>query len=215
MKTKIIITGLIGAALLAVPLAKANSVSLEVIANGTTVYNVSATGVASGGTLEYSATIGSWNITINSFTYPFPTYGSLASADLDTSTVDVYSSSGGTLEIIFSGNDYTGVGTGILTVGGTARNMSGSYSAYYDGGNTLGAETSLIGTTTGITSGSAEGSVGSTPCSLTQDIFLTAGSGGGHASLDAELTVPDGGLTIVLLGGALAGLQMFRRKLIR
>ncbi|MGA2555647.1 MAG: hypothetical protein ABSG04_05175 [Verrucomicrobiota bacterium] len=214
MKTSYIIKGLMGVALLAAPLAEANSISLEVIANGSTVYDVTATGVASGGTLSYSATVGSWNIVVNTFTYPFPTFGTLASPDLDTSTMDAYSSTGGTLEIIFSGNDYTQIGTGVLTVGGTADNMTGIYTAYYDSGNTLGAETTLIGSTTAITGGSAQGNVGAEPNSLTQDILLTAGAGGGHASLDAELTVPDGGLTITLLGGALLGLRMFRRRLV-
>jgi hypothetical protein len=53
------------------------------------------------------------------------------------------------------------------------------------------------------------------PFSLTSKISITHGAGVRQkkTSFDASLTVPDGGVTLSMLGAALLGMGLLRRKL--
>ena len=61
------------------------------------------------------------------------------------------------------------------------------------------------------------GSPGQTtnPCALTKKIVISHGAGTQTSSGDTEVTVPDGGTTLALLGGSLLGLGALRRKLVK
>lgn len=219
-----------GAALLAAPMAKANSIGLEIIANGTAVYEdvqLTSTGLESYTT--GFAVLNGWSIQVTSKTYPMLGMGTATSPYLDTSTVDASTTSGGTLEIIFAGTDYSGAGNGaILQLNGNSRgaNVTGVYSAYANAANSVQAPVSSTEAGASLVASGAfgddafnninfqqTGSVNAeAPYSLIQDITINS-AGGVNVSFDASLTVPDGGLTLTMLGAAMVGLAVVRSKL--
>jgi hypothetical protein len=229
MSTKTtLMTGLMGAALLAAPLAKANSIGLEVIADGVIESDVVvAASAGNGGPGEetYVFNGNGWNVNITAQTYPSPTYGTLASPLMDVNTVDASTTGAGTLEIIFAGDSYTRAGGAFLSIGGTTSStISGVYSAYAQAGSlvTPGATVkaqlgspAIASTTFGGTPflAAAYGTVPNvTPYILGQDFLITA-TGIGNLSFNANLIVPDGGMTLTMLGSALVGLVGIRSKL--
>jgi hypothetical protein len=108
-------------------------------------------------------------------------------------------------------------GSFLATIGGTTAG-SVVYNTYADGGN------SLFATTLGLTSQSFNstpfsGSQSSAseilafPYSLSQEVIITQ-TGNGVTSFDATLdvgSVPEGGMTLVLLGSSLMALWAFGR----
>ena len=111
-----------------------------------------------------------------------------------------------------------------MNIGGTlAGNATLTYNLYGDAGNTALATTTLLGTEgpftgPGAFSKNGNASVGlavlGSHYSLTQQVVITA-TGAGTSSFDAEAQVPDGGTTLVLLGGSMLGLGAIRRKLVK
>jgi hypothetical protein len=226
MKTKYIITGFMGAALLAAPMAKANSIGLEIIANGTAVYDdVQPTSTGNETFTTGTTVVNGWTVYVSSVTYPALGGGTLTSPYLDTLAFSASTASGGTLEIIFAGNGYQSGGQeGLMELNGNGRgDFTGTYSAYYNTANTV--QSPVSSTETGaslIAAGDWGGSQinyqesgpvnADVPYTLTQDITITS-VGGANVSFDASLSVPDGGLTLTMLGAAMVGLAAVRSKL--
>jgi len=230
-----------GVALLAAPLSKANTIGLEIIANGQTVWDqiplINLTGQETFNT--FGIAVDGWSISVTAETFPALGEGTLSSPSMDISSIDASTSAGGTLQIIFAGNDYNPASGGVAMSlnGASSGNVSGTYSAYYNTANKVtlpvsSTETGLGGTLidTATWSGSpinvlAYGTIGAVgPYSLTQDIKITS-SGASRVSFDANLSgaavpqtpvddsnVPDGGMTLTMLGIAMLGLAAIRSK---
>ena len=166
------------------------------------------------GLVTWIGTIGVWTINVNTGVTK-PAYGDAENPYMDLNFVNGSSSSAGTLTIWFSETDFTKNGTAFAVIGGTAAGMV-SYETYYDSANALfgnsGALTNQSFGPGGFT-GAATGGPVMDPnvYSLTQKITITHGQQG-VSSGDAELTVPDSGSTIALLGAALATLGLISRR---
>ncbi len=166
------------------------------------------------GLVTWIGTIGVWNINVNTGVTK-PAFGDAENPYMDLNFVNGSSSSGGTLTIWFSETDFTKNGTAFAAIGGTTAGMV-SYETYYDSANALFGNSGALtnqGFGPGAFSGTATGGPVMDPnvYSLTQKITITHGQQG-VSSGDAELTVPDSGSTIALLGAALATLGLISRR---
>jgi len=212
MKTKNIITGLIGAALLAAPWAKANLIeltitdatSLDTVAQGALTYGA---GTASTG--GYTSLDG-WTFSINAATAPAD--GTLGNPYLEVDTILVSAVGTGNLVIAFGGTDYSNPDYASLNAQSTS--LRGTFAAYYDPANGLLVQNpaDLLASVALSPSGAlaSGGLIGSTSYSLTEVVTITGGNPG---SLDTILTVPDGGMTLMMLGTAMIGLTVVRPRL--
>jgi hypothetical protein len=163
------------------------------------------------GVIVFNGSIGVWTLNVSTgLTYPEA--GSPAAPYLDLNSLNS-STGAGTLDIYLSATDYTRPGGAVLNVGGTTAGTA-EFSAYYDPGNALFAETVEIGELEFVGpafSGTAGGPVvGGTPYSLTVEATIEHG-GRGVSSFDAELKVPEPSL-ILLMGFGLVGLWGFRKR---
>jgi len=154
--------------------------------------------------------------------------------DLSITATYVGNGSAGNPLTISFGSDNFGPTTGNLIATLTGHMISGTGNAI--GFQTLAASGSVLPTTlqpviTGTTLTSKSVALGSgsggtyfssltggplnlTSYSLDEVVVLTGNAGGSSYSIDASLvTVPDGGMTLVLLGSALSGLALIKRKL--
>jgi hypothetical protein len=123
-----------------------------------------------------------------------------------------------TLQIALSDTGFDIYGGRITTdFGGTLSGMGGSlaYGAYYDAGNALFGQGTLIGTGSsgpGAYSGSADGGWSpNAPYSVTEILTLTTGGGLTVFSGDFSVNVPEPG-TLALIGLALLGLAVAHRR---
>lgn len=153
-----------------------------------------------------------------------PGSGTAALPDLDTLSLDVKSGNG-TKQLWIKFTD-TGFGPGgnlsaFAKIGGTSQpGATVTFETYGDAGNAQFATTTLltsevfnIGASGGF-NGSAGGAMTGlgNPYSLTELIKIQ--SGAGNSSFDAELKgVPDGGVTVAMLGFGLLGVEALRRRL--
>jgi len=134
---------------------------------------------------------------------------------MDLNTVLVTGIGAGNLVVTFSGVGYTGVvGTLLNTSGssltGTAQAYGGTSDNLVDETQALLASPITLSTAVQNVVGASVGS-GTNPYSLTEVLTITGGAPG---SLDVILTeVPDGGMTLTMLGTALVGLAAVRSKI--
>ena len=106
--------------------------------------------------------------------------------------------------------------------GGTGRDVT--FNTYYDAGNVLNAETTSLTSSGTLTdppgyNSDLVGTVNQSQFSLTEVLTIAgspAGLGAGYAvdgSIGVAPSVPDGGMTVTLLGAALSGLALIRRRI--
>ncbi len=167
-------------------------------------------GLYGAGTDGFSGSVGSWNINVTTGISNSP--GGLPGLDLNS--IDEYSGSvGSTLTITFSDTGFTQNGSALADIGGTQSYSSGSTITF----NTYWNTTNLLTTSGGLTSTpfSAIDTSSINPTgtySLTEVVTITA-NGPGESSFDANVTVPDGGTTALLVGLALIGMSLAARRL--
>ncbi len=187
---------------------------------GTTTIDTSTPGM-----ISYSGTIGNnWTVNLTTGSTK-PITGSPEKPYLDLNSVNL-SSGAGDLYVFWSDTGFgPSSGTVLASISGTINGAPGStlgYSTYADlkdqariMGELLTSQSFSAGAFSGNASGVDLDTLGS-PYSLTQFIAVhhdEAGSTSYHAILDPPTTVPDGGLTLALLGFALTGVEGLRRKL--
>lgn len=186
--------------------AEANPV-LVLQSGATTTTIVGSAGVASHFQLNFAG----WAIVIDS--------GVAAPADgapgdnLDLSAQDVTGANAAALTILFSAGTYAGPASAVATVNDANVATGDVFTTYY--GPALLSTANVL--TAPLVSGTSTGTLPSAggPYYLTEKVVLGPGTAAGQVdSLDAELAlnVPDGGLTAILLGGAMAGLTLFRPR---
>lgn len=134
---------------------------------------------------------------------------------LDLNIAKAIVGAGSTLEIFYSDGVF-GPSAGGFTLGTAGPGLAtgtaiATTSAYF--GSTAFGQTTLLGTE--IDPGFISGSIEGNNYYLTIATFISGGdSGGSVTSMDSLLTVPDGGTTVMLLGAALSGLCLMRKKLL-
>jgi hypothetical protein len=146
-----------------------------------------------------------------------PQIGSGGFPDLNVNSVAA-SSGAGALTITWGDSSFGPCdGSAVATIGGATAG-SVSYATYADSAN-LPAQSMLLTSqgswNGGAFSGAAEAALTlGFPFSLTMQVVITHATQG-ISSFDAELRVPDGGLTIYLLGFAMLGLAGMRRIVVK
>jgi len=190
--------------------ATANSISLTATSGGSTL---TGTVFTPGEDIISAGSLNGWNFTVISGSTA-PAAGSLSSPYLDLNTVLVTGVGAGNLVVTFSGTDYTLAGGPALSVSGstligTAQAYGGSSDTLADESHALFASPVTLSSSAQIVYGPGVGS-SSNPYSLTEVLTITGGAPG---SLDEILTVPDGGMTLTMLGTALAGLAAVSSKI--
>jgi len=209
------------AGLLHTPYVKGNSMGL---------YASSSSGGSQTGTgnpvdiITTPGTITDWSTVTATGSYTFPpAYESL-------STLDVKSTGAGTLDIFYSVAGITTPGE-TLDISLTANNLTAGITVkdyvWTDTGNSgnnvddnaaslLGAGVSQVNNTltlTGVGAVIGSGAAPGTPYSLTEEFVITATGANQTAQFQAAATaVPDGGTTMIMLGGAFCVIGAIRRK---
>ncbi len=225
-KVKTAVLGLtmlvVGAAF--VPSAEAASIRLF---DGTTTITINDNGEPLGdvadsnpviGFVAFSGTIGVFNFVVASG-QAFPLLGSLSDPEMQLNVIAV-SNAPGTLTVSFSENGF-GPSTGQFSAtanGGTGGTVT--YQTFQDPANVRFATTAPVAALgplgpgfTGLAFGNLAAL--SAPYSLTQQLTITH-PGAAATAVTANLQgVPDGGLSLGLLGIALMGIEGVRRKVNR
>ena len=171
----------------------------------------------SAGVVTFSQSLGDFVVNVSTgLSKPTLTTGAPL---IDLNTVNVQVSGGAhTLQIGFSDTGFD-IYNGRITTdyGGTLNGIGASldYSAYYDAGNTLFGEGTLIGgggSGSGAYSGSADGGWSPNAAySVTEILTLTTGGGMTVFSGDFSVNVPEPG-TLALIGLALLGFAAAYRR---
>lgn len=194
---------------------QANSV-LELISGSTTETVTTTDGVA-----IYQGAVGGWSINVTTG-LAAPADGQAADS-IDVDSVDF--SAGGTsssLTILWSSTGYTANGAAVAAIGGTS-STGLSFTTFY-GPSVLSTANTLTSKMTfgkGAFSGSGTGTITTgSPYALTEEVVLTGGKVGTMLSFDAGVTVipnptptPDGGSSMILLGGAITALAAIRSRI--
>src|SRR5207248_9985923 len=167
------------------------------------------------GVVLFSGSLGVFNINVTSG-FTKPAVGSASAPEIDISSFN-NARAAGTLTITFSEDGFTGFpGNIVADFGGTQMNGNITSTVLQNGMlvTTIGplSDHSFAGSTTGSLTGGA-------PYSLTQSVVMNF-SGAGNKSFDAHVSVavPDGGMTVTLLGVGLAGLAgvgRLRQRLVK
>jgi hypothetical protein len=210
------------ALLVSAPLARANAV-LTVISGSSSV-SVPDLGTGAASTTQVS--FAGWNITVDSG-IGYDVSGTASLPQMDVSTQDHGSGSAGTLYVIWSQTGYTFIGPVDATISQTVSVSEGAaitYNTYATTGGIL-VPTDVGGVATGLpatplttqvltsTAGTVTAAFGNDPGdpTLTQELIISGTTLG--VSADAHLDgVPDGGLTVALLGGVLVGFAGIRSR---
>jgi hypothetical protein len=201
---------------------RANANSMGLIASDTTG---SSTGTASGTTdiISGPGTITDWATITATGNYTFPP------GNETLSTLDVTSTGAGTLYILYS---VAGISTPnktldlSLTSLGISGGMTVQDKVYVDTGNggnniddtlaSLAGAAQVNGTLSlgGLSVLSGSGPAPGTPYSLTEEFIITATGANETAAFQAGAdSVPDGGTTMIMLGGAFCAIGAIRRKI--
>lgn len=183
----------------------------------------SYTAVASSatGNVTYNGSAGVWNLVVTTG-LTAPALGTHANPSMDLS-IQASSTAGGSLYIGLVDTGFTGVGSLAATISGHV--VSGAPESYLfnmfaDTSNTQPTTTlptgSIITTLSGVlpvlatTTGTLPGT---SPYALGEVVEITS-TGATTTSIDAgSSTVPDGGTTAMMLGLALSGLALLKRKI--
>jgi hypothetical protein len=203
------------------------------IASATPTIYVSTTGLAgsytavassASGVVTYAGSDGVWNLVVSTgLTPPAPGYGTLSDPAMDLD-IQASSSGAGTLYIALADIGYTATGSIDATIGAhvtTGAAESYLFETFANTANTQPTTTlptgSVITTLSGLlpVSASTTGALpGSSPYTLGELVELCT-TGATSDSVDASFTtVPDGGMTIAMLGLGLLALETVRRKLV-
>lgn len=192
----------------------------QAVPTGFGSFSVSGDGWTVVGTLEHSSP-------------PFPTPGTAQFPAMDISIDATYNGNGSTGSPlnIYWGSDGFGPSSASFIANITGHIVSGpagtvTYKTYDNTSSGLPSGTSPFlpaGSTLLTSSGNLTGPYNNmktagpftlTSYSLIEDVTIMPASGVEEYSLDASLTaVPDGGTTLVLLGSALSGLALLKKKL--
>jgi hypothetical protein len=224
LKFKAIIVSLAaaGVAIISTPQAHANAI-LEVISGTASVGSLVSPGIYSASSIS----VGGWTIAFAEGVTQ-PAAGTLAAPLDDIDSVNILSSGPKPLYIEFSAGGFTSATPAIMqadmsgvSLGG---GLAGTYSTYFSPTIFTGTVAQPVPTSGLLTSeafnavnltGSATGVVtGPAPFALTQVIEITKGL----ASLDDNIkyirseTIPDGGSTLILLGGVMTAMTLVRSK---
>lgn len=165
---------------------------------------------ASGGVASFNGALGDWTINVTTGLVD----GTATSPYIDLNTIDRYAGTGGAGHVLTISWTVDGLGPLADTlnseVGGTiSGGISDTFTVWVNGVKliTQGSAASVFAlANSALASGGANSTV------MIQET-LTA-TGAGTTSFDHQLTVPDGGTTMILLGSALSGLALIRRKLV-
>ena len=170
---------------------------------------------------------GQWSIVISTAETK-PAIGSALAPVMDLSVQATSLGGGRNLNVSWSDNAFGPFNSAIgakLTgqvVSGTGSTVL--YKTYYDTANTVSAGGTINGTATQYTTSGLlaapiyfstvnGATINNSAFALTELLTITSVPGGSY-SLDASLSgVPDGGTTVMLLGAALSGLAILRRKM--
>lgn len=204
------------AALLAVQSATAVPTLIISDNNGNTTTLIGDNGAGDAnpavGAITFIGSVGNWtiNVTTGLASPPGPGH-SPSQPSIDLNSVNQFAGgAGGTLTIVFTA-DNLGPISGILNhkTGGT---QTGLTSAQFIAG-VNGTDVTHQTVTTSPFGVSQSGAVSTgTGATISITAVLTAGRGPALTSFDSEVTVPDAGMTLALLGSGLTGLAFFARR---
>jgi hypothetical protein len=217
MKTKTLVTtmALTGALIAATTTVKANP-ELELISGSSSVI---VTAASADGTVTYDGPIGQWNVNVSTGENDL---GGITTPMIDLNSLDTAKGYAGTLqsiEILYTALEPASAAGGITgEIGGTTTTTVTDWQWL---GYSPFAKTQLLTEvgpfTKGAFSGTAYGTTGTPDGSywLTEDVLISGGitKATESSSFDSNSSVPDGGMTIAMLGSVLAGLGAIRSRI--
>jgi hypothetical protein len=169
------------------------------------------------GQISFNGSVGDWNVNVLS-ALSFPLLGSLTQPNIDVGGQDRYTpgsgspavgAGGNVLTITFTVDGFVNIsGNVIAGIGSTQSNGTTSFNTFANG-----VALTSSGVITGSPFSNAQiGTLSGFSGTLTEVVTLTA-NGAEFESVDANLeTVPDSGMTLVLLGSSLTVLGLFARS---
>jgi len=221
MKKNILAVTLTAAAALVVsaPSVRADAV-LTVISGSASTSVTAVDGAASVSVTSFNG----WNVVIES-ALGFNSEGSASLPSMDVSTTDSGGASAGILDVIFSQQGYTFDGSVTAAISQTIDTHHGTtiaYTTYADGSDALSTTappagtllTSQLSTTGTPDPANQDATISLTgPYTLNQYLVISPTTKGvsSDASLDG-IGVPDGGLTVALLGSLMLGFAGIRAR---